>query len=417
MTARKKRLHISNARLIDGTGVDRGDRPYALLIDGPMITAVAPDAELPCPADATAINAAGMTVMPGMIDCHDHIASQSGNWRQRAQVPPTLVVLNTAKTLHDTLMSGFTSIRDAGGLDLGLKMGVESGLIPGPRLKISVNLIYQTGGHHDTRELAGIDRDFSRLPGLPSGVCDGVDACRRTVREMIFWGADWVKFCTTGGISSRSGGPLICQFSAEEVRAIVETAHAAGKPAMVHAYGGAGIDIALDAGVDSIEHGAALTEPQIERMVKQGTWLVPTFAVFKKVLEIERADPSALPAYIPRKARELLELQAVSFPRAVAAGVKIAMGTDLGPFEHFRNAVEFGHMVEGGMTPMQAIVAGTSKAAECIGLGDQVGVLRAGMLADLLLVDGDPTRDIRLLEDVSRIRLVMRDGDVVRRDF
>jgi imidazolonepropionase-like amidohydrolase len=412
----KRRYYISNARLLDGTGKDHGEQPHALLVAGAVIEAVAPQSELARPEDAVLLDAGGMTLMPGMIDCHDHLAAISGSWRDRSQISPTLGVLTVARTLGEMLLTGFTSVRDAGGLDAGLKEAVERGMIPGPRLRISVNLLCQTGGHNHHIEPARIDRDFPKLPYLPDGICDGPDMCRRKAREMIFAGADWVKFCTTGGISSRTGGPLLCQFTREEVRAIVDAAHTAGKPAMVHAYGGEGIDIALEAGVDSIEHGAALTEAQIERMAKQGTWLVPTFAVFRKVLAIQAEDPSVLPDYVSRKAAELLERQAKSFPMAMAAGLKIALGTDLGPFEHNRNAVEFGHMVAGGMTPMQAIVAGTGAAADCIGLGDKVGVLRAGMLADLLLVDGDPLRDIRVLENADKLRLIMQDGRIVKHE-
>ena len=406
--------HVSNARLVDGTDFDHEDRPYSLIVDDGRISAVGPSSDLVRPDGAVTIDARGMTLMPGMIDCHDHLANFPEPWRDRAQISPSLAVLKVARTLADTLLSGFTSIRDAGGLDSGLKRGAELGLIPSPRLQISVNLLSQTGGHNDTMEPAGIEKDFPRLPGVPSGVCDGIEDCRRKTRQMIAAGADWVKFCTTGGISSRIGGPLTCQFSLEEVRAIVDTAHTAGKPAMCHAYGGAGVDIALAAGVDSLEHGAALTESQIETMVRQGTWLVPTFAVYRKVLALAHVSPDALPDYIPRKARDLVERQAVSFGLALRAGVKIALGTDLGGMEHLRNAVEFGHMVEAGMTPLQAIAAGTGQAARCIGLGDDVGLLRPGMLADLILVDGDPRRNVRILEDSRNIKLVMQGGRLVK---
>lgn len=407
-------FYIFGAKLIDGTGVDTADRPFALLIEGRCLETVAPQSEFPCPDGAVPLDATGMTVMPGMIDCHDHLSIIEATWRQRAQIPPTLAVLLTAKTLHETLMTGFTAVRDAGGLDLGLKLAAEDKLIPSPRLKISVNIISQTGGHNHHVEPAGIDRDFPKLPGMLDCVCDGPEQCRRKAREMIFAGADWVKFCTTGGIASRIGGPLIPQFSPPEVQAIVDTAHTAGKPAMCHAYGGDGVDFALDAGVDSLEHGTALNDRQIEKMVKRGTWLVPTFAVFRKVLDIQARDPSALPAYMPRKAAELLELQATSFPKAMQAGIKIALGTDLGPFQHKRNAVEFSHMVDAGMTSMQAIVAGTRMAAECIGLGAEVGVLRPGMLADLLVINGNPLDDVRILQDASRISLIMQDGIIIK---
>jgi imidazolonepropionase-like amidohydrolase len=187
--------------------------------------------------------------MPGMIDCHDHLANLEGGMVARAAIPPSLAVLKTAHTLHDTLLGGFTSIRDAGGVDLGMKLAVEQGLIPGPRLMISVNLLSQFGGHNDHTEPAGINSDFPRLPGVPDGICDGPDECRRKARQRMQAGADWIKICTTGGVGTPIGGPLIRQFSLEEVQAIVDTAHAAGKPVMSHAYGGEGVEICLDAGV------------------------------------------------------------------------------------------------------------------------------------------------------------------------
>ena len=407
-------LFIGNARLIDGSGVDLEDRPYALLIDNGRIAAVAPDGQLPCPSGVERYDARGRTVMPGMIDCHDHQAAINGSLRDRAAIPPSMVVLKTMQTLKQTLHTGFTSIRDAGGLDQGMKMAVEQGMIPGPRLKISVNILCQTGGQNCHIQPSGVDTDFPKLPGLPRAICDGAEECRRTTRDMIFSGADWVKLCTTGGVGSRVGGPLVQQFTLPEVQAIVDTAHGSGKPVMCHAYGGTGMDIALEAGVDSIEHGAALSEAQIEVMAKQGIWLVPTFAVLRKIKQMDVENPGYLAEYTPRKARELTARQLVGFRQAMQAGVKIAMGTDLGPYAHFQNAVEFGFMVEGGMTPMQAIVAGTGMAAKCIGL-DDVGMLKPGFAADLLVIDGDPLADIGVLAQPERLRLVMQGGAIVTR--
>ena len=404
---------IENARLIDGTGQPHGDQPYSVLVEAGRIAAVAPSRDFTAGGDCTRFDAAGMTVMPGMIDCHDHQSAMEGSLRDRAAIPPTLAVLKTADILHRTLRNGFTALRDAGGLDMGMKLAAEQGLIPSPRLRISVNILCQTGGHNCHIEPAGIDTDFPKLPGVPKAICDGPDACRRVTRDMIFHGADWIKLCTTGGVGTRIGGPLVPQFSLDEVRAIVETAHAAGKPVMCHAYGGEGVDIALEAGVDSIEHGAAITPPQIDRMVRQGTWLVPTFAVLRKIRQISEQHPGHLAEYVPRKAQELTARQLVSFRQAVEAGVRVALGTDLGPYEHFQNGVEFGYMVEGGMTPMQAIVAGTGMAAACIGLGEDVGTLLVGKEADLIVIDGDPLADISLLARPERLRMVMQRGAVV----
>jgi imidazolonepropionase-like amidohydrolase len=410
----KKELYFYNARLIDGTGQKVPDEPYAIVVSGPLIKAVAPQTQLPCPQEADQIDLLGKTLMPGLIDCHDHLANMEGGMVARAAIPPSLAVIKTAGIFYDTLLGGFTAVRDAGGVDLGMKLAVDQGLIPGPRLKISVNIISQFGGHNDQTEPAGINSDYPVLPGVPDCICDGVDGCRHKVREMVRAGADWIKICTTGGVGSPTGGPLIRQFSPEEVQVMVDTAHAAGKPVMSHAYGGEGVKICLDAGVDSIEHGAALDDSLIEQMVRQGTWLVPTFTVLRKIVEIGKQVPCPIPDYIPRKAHTLLDQQVVSFKKALAARVKMALGTDGGGFGHGQNAIELSYLVAAGMSPMQAIVAATSMGSQCMGLGDKVGVLREDMLADLLVVDGDPLLDINIMQDRSKLLLIMKDGAVVK---
>lgn len=352
--------------------------------------------------------------MPGLIDCHDHLGDLEGSMQQRAAIPPTLAIFKTAEAFQKTLLAGFTAIRDASGVDLGMKMAVEQGLIAGPRLKISIVILSQFGGHNDHTEPAGINSRFPWIPTIPSGICDGPDECRRKVREVIRAGADWIKIATTGGVGTPIGGPLIRQFSPEEVQVIVDTAHAAGKPVGSHAYGGEGVKICLDAGVDCIEHGAALDDALIEQMVRQGTWLVPTFTVLRRIVALGQQTPSPLPDYMPRKALQLLEVQKVSLLKALQAGVKIAMGTDLGSFGHGQNAGELAYLVEAGMTPMQAIVAATRMGAECMGLRDEAGLLAEGRLADLLVVDGDPLQDVRLLQDSNKLRLIMKDGKVIK---
>ncbi len=310
-------LYLGNARLLDGSGGPVPDGPYALLIEGELITAVAPQAQLPVPGGAQALDLQGMTLMPGLIDCHDHLANLGGGMVGRAAIPPSLAVFMAADSFKQTLLAGFTAVRDASGVDLGMKMAVEQGLIPGPRLKISINIICQFGGHNDHTEPAGVDSTYPKLQTIPDGICDGVDACRHKVREMVRAGADWIKIATTGGVGTPTGGPLIRQFSLEEVRAIVDTAHAAGKPVMSHAYGGEGVKICLDAGVDSIEHGAALDDELIEQMVRQNTWLVPTFTVLRKIVALGELNPCPVPAYMPRKARELMASQGVSLRKAL----------------------------------------------------------------------------------------------------
>ena len=407
-------VYFYNAHLIDGSGQNPPDEPVAMIVSGRTIQAIDLQSRLPAPEGSKKVDLHRMTLMPGMVDCHDHLADLEGGMTQRAAIPPSLAVFMAADAFKKTLLAGFTSIRDASGVDLGMKMAVERGLIPGPRLKISVVILSQFGGHNDHTEPAGINSHFPWLQSIPSGICDGVDECRKKTREVIRAGADWVKIATTGGVGTPIGGPLIRQFSLEEVQVIVDTAHAAGKPVMSHAYGGEGVKICLDAGVDSIEHGAALDDVLIEQMVRQGTWLVPTFTVLRRIISLSEENPSLMPEYMPPKARALLEVQVISLQKALKAGVKIALGTDLGGFGHGNNAGELAYLVEAGMTPLQAITAATQMGARCMGLGDEVGVLRRGMLADFLVVQGDPLQDVRILQDRERLRLIVKDGQIYK---
>jgi imidazolonepropionase-like amidohydrolase len=236
------------------------------------------------------------------------------------------------------------------------------------------------------------------------------------VRELVKAGADWIKFCATGGISSAVGGPLARQYTREEIAALVDEAHALERPVMVHAYGGQGLRDALDAGVDTVEHGAYLwqDEDALRQMADRGVYLVPTLVNSRLYTARSARTPEATPEYIRRKAPEVVEFGARTLQRAMELGVRVAMGTDAGMFVHGDNAAEIVTMVEAGMTPLQAIVATTATAATAIGLGDQVGTIAAGKLADLIVVDGDPLQDVSLLRDRARLALVMKDGAAFR---
>jgi imidazolonepropionase-like amidohydrolase len=398
---------LVGARLIDGTGA-AAVNDAAVLIDGERIAAVGPRAAVQLPAGAEVVDVSGMTIMPGLIDCHDHLASKGYDLPTRwgLNEPISLQHLRTAYVMAQTLAAGYTCVRDAGGLDAGFKMAVEEGLYPGPRLVISVNIISPTGGLADRVSGSGHSHGHDD-PRLPSGVANGVDGVRTKVREMSRVGADVIKFATTGGASSRPRhGPRDIEFTPAEVRALIDEARALGLPTMCHAVGGPGLRMAIEAGAGSIEHGCYLAEdPDLAKMMAdQGIFLVPTFEVY------EYHSTVSAP-HMQVRAKELMEIHRESMHQALAAGVKVVAGTDAGGFVHGDNAREVELLVERGMTPLQAIQAATGWAAECVGLEKEIGTIQKGKLADLLVIDGDPLGNIAVLRDQDRLMLVMKAGE------
>ena len=400
---------LVNANLIDGTGGPA--RPgHTVMFDEGRIVRVGPDDQVQVPPYAMVTDLNGMTLLPGLIDCHDHIAGSVyglvGKWELEG--PPSLRHLRTAETLRKTLDTGYTALREAGGLDRGFKMAIDEGLIPGPRLVLSISIISPTGGISDATSPSGHRRPEPRNVSVPSGVADGVDAVRAKVRELARMGADVIKFATTGGASSRPGhGPKDIEFGRDEINALVDEAHALGRRAMCHAIGGPGLRLAVEAGVDSIEHGSYLDEDPdlIPMMAERGTFFVPTLTVYA-------FHRNATQPHFSARARAMYEHQTESIQKALAAGVKVVAGTDAGGYEHCINAQELQWLVEhGGMTPSQAIVSATGWAAECLGMEADIGAIEPGRLADLIVVDGDPLIDIKLLQDQSRIRAVLKGGE------
>ncbi len=395
---------IRGATLIDGTGASPVPGS-AVLIEDERISWVGPAAAVEAPPDRVEIDATGLTIMPGLIDCHDHMVHTGFDLMQRASSPLSLTMMRIADNLRVTLEAGITTVRDAGGLDVGFKMAVEQGLIPGPRLVLGLTILSRTGGIDDPKMRSGTVLDFMGLPGLPSPVRDGPEECRKGVREVIHAGADWVKCASTGGVSSPTLGPTDAALTYEELAVIADEAHMRGKPVFVHAYGGPGLVDAVAAGIDCIEHGAYLCQhPEtVDRMATEGFWLVPTFMVI--ALHAERGTP-----WGQRKAQDMQADHRRTLEVAMSAGIPIAMGTDAGGYGHGHNAVELQLLVENGMTPMQAIIASTSDAARLLAMDADIGTIETGKFADLLLIDGDPLADIAILDQAEHIHLVMKSG-------
>jgi imidazolonepropionase-like amidohydrolase len=312
------------------------------------------------------------------------------------------------------------TVREMGGADVGFRKAVDEGIIAGPRMAVSIVMMSQSGGHGDTWVPAGF-----RLPKrtwLPSGVADGVDEVRKLTRELLMAGADFIKVCATGGITSLTDDYDEPQMTVEEIGAAVKEAAARNKRVAAHAEGIAGIKNALAAGVYSIEHGWFMDEECVETMLREGTWWVPTLALVSRSRERRRVDAQWSEAQLSDEARkdeEIYQAQLKQVPLwkdAVERGIKVAMGTD----QSHRllvgeNLCELGFMVEWlGMSPMDVLVASTSRAAQCLEREEDLGTLEPGKIADALVIDGDPLDDITILEERSRLRLIMKEGAIVK---
>ena len=401
---------LIGADLIDGTG-GPVIKDAAVLLDGERIAGVGPRGSIPTPPGTEEVDLSGLTLMPGLIDTHDHLGDKNYSLLSRWDIeePASLAHLKTAKAIEDSLAAGYTCIRDAGGLDAGFKTAVAQGLLNGPRLLTAVSIISPTGGIGDRGSPSGHRTSYATDPMRPIGVANGPEAVRSIVREMVRVGADVIKFATTGGASSRQGhGPKDIAFGPDEVKALVDEARSQEKLTMCHALGGPGLRMCIEAGVGSVEHGCYLSEdPDLFKMMADhNTFFTPTFEVYEFHSTISAP-------HVQERAKHLAHMHQESLHQAAAAGVKITAGTDAGGFVHGDNAREIELMVERGLSPMVAIQTATSWAAECIGMDKEIGTLEKGKQADLLAIDGDPLANIGVLRDKSRIRMVMKAGEAV----
>ena len=395
------RTLFSGARIADGTGADPSVADL-VVEDGRIV-------EIGRGLDGDErIDLAGKALLPGLFDCHTHVVVSSIDTMRLLQTPFSYRFFQAARNLEATLRIGITTVRDAGGADLGVKQAVADGLVRGPRMQISLSMLSQTGGHGDGwMPFGGTVRALlTHHPGVPETLVDGPDEMRHKVRELVRMGADVIKVAVSGGVLSPRDKPTHAHFRLAELEVLVEEASAAGIFVMAHAQATPGIKNAIRAGIRSIDHGIYLDDEAIELMLERGTWLVPTLVAPRGVIDAADAG-AAIPEASVAKAREVVEIHRASFAEAVSAGVKVAMGTDSGVTPHGDNLRELALMVEGGMTPMQAIVATTRTAAELMGLEEELGTLEPGKRADLVIVDGDPL-DFSTLGE--RVESVYQDG-------
>ena len=393
--------HVLDVR----SGSENADQ--TIIVSGGAITGVAATSATPKSPQDREIDLRGMTVLPGLIDVHTHLTMET-NFDPYHELSTSIAksALIGARNAKVTLEAGFTSVRNVGAegfADVDLRDAINADLIVGPHMQVSGPALGITGGHCDENLLP-----FEyHLQG--GGVADGVEAVQHKVREVIKYGADLIKICATGGVLSKGDDPQASQYTLEELKAIVADAHRLGRRVAAHAHGAQGILWATQAGVDSIEHGSYMTDEDIAAMKSHGTYFVPT-AYLVDWIQVN----GHLPPFYHQKMMDVSAVEKATAKKAIAAHVKIALGTDAAVYPHGLNAHEFAVYVEQfGMSPLAAIQSGTVNAADLMGWSDKVGSLEAGKWADIIAVKGDPLRDIKTLQHVS---FVMKSGVVYKHE-
>ncbi len=379
-----------------------------VVINGDKIVSVGPAGA--APAGAQVIDLPNATVMPGLIDAHVHLTMDArgiGYGALGISIPREALI--GAKNAKTTLDAGFTTVRNvaaSGFTDVALRDAINDGDVPGPRMLVSGPALSITGGHCDDNLLP------YEFHAQADGVADGIAAVQHKVRENIKYGADLIKVCATGGVMSKGDDPNASQYTLEEMKAIVADAHRLGRKVAAHAHGAQGVTWASEAGVDSVEHGHLMDDNSIATLKKNGTYLVPT--LYLTEWWTDNMDRMHAPDYLKAKMKMVIQSSESNIRKAIAAGVKIGMGTDAAVYPHGLNAHELAVYVKLGMTPIEAIRTATVNDADLLGWSDKVGTIEPNKWADIIAVAGDPTKDVTVLQNV---KFVMKGGEVYKNEY
>lgn len=396
---------IRAGKLFDPESGQLSERPV-IVITGNQIVSVGAGG-MAVPPASRVIDLGDATVLPGFIDVHTHLTSNAGGGGYDSLgISAPRAALMGAKNARLTLLAGFTSVRNVGAegyADVALRDAINAGDVVGPRMQVSGPPLGITGGHCDSNLLA------PEFHYNAEGAADGVEAVMHKVREVVKYGADVIKFCASGGVFSKGDNPLLEQYSPAEMQALITEAHRLGRRVATHAHSALAIKDAVRAGVDSVEHGIFLDDEGIQLMKEHKTFLVPT--AYPLFWFEEHAPQMHFPPWVLEKAAIIIPAAKRNMVKAFRSGVRVALGTDAGVYPHGENGGEFWAMVKLGMTPTQALQAGTANAAELMGWSDRVGSIRQGKWADIVAVKGNPLADVGLLKHVE---FVMKDGVVYK---
>lgn len=412
-SARAENVVIHAGSLLDG--ISRTPQSQvSILVQDDRIVGV--EKGFVTPAGSRVIDLSKATVLPGLIDCHVHITSQSdGGDTVHEAVTRTRLddAFLSARYARNTLEAGFTTVRDVGGdtdLVVALKRAIKAGTIPGPRLWVAGAPLGPTGGHGDPAN--GLDAELSH-PRWDEVTIDSPEKARRVVREFRRRGVDLIKIMPSGGVLSIGDDPSLQLMADDEIKAVVETAHALNMKVAAHIHGTQAINHAIVLGVDSVEHGTFANEESYKLFKQHGTYLVPTLLIAQRVLDVANTHPERLPPTAADKARAVVPTLMANFSKAYHSGVKIAFGTDESLVPHGDNAKEFELMVKGGMTPIDAIMSSVHNGGDLIGDSQNIGSIQSGRYADIVAVTGDPVADIT---ELQRVKFVMKGGIVYKED-